>query len=39
MIADGFQLGDEYYTWSLPIVEVQLVKGGVRLAGELNAIW
>lgn len=39
VILDGFALADEYYARSLPIVEMQLVKGGVRLAGELNAVW
>ena len=36
MIVDGFALGDAYYNRAIPIVEMQLVRGGVRLAGQLN---
>lgn len=36
VIIDGFALGSAYYNRSLPIVEMQLVRGAVRLAGQIN---
>jgi len=38
-IENGFDLGTPYYDFTIPIVEMQLAKGAVRLAGLLNAIW
>lgn len=38
-IANGFDLCDAYYARAAPIVDMQLVKGGVRLAHLLNNIW
>jgi len=38
-IANGFALSDDYYQHNLPIVEMQIVKAGLRMAQVLNAIW
>jgi hypothetical protein len=38
-IANGFNLGDPYYKRNLPVVESQIMKGGVRLANVLNTMW
>jgi len=38
-IKTGFDLGDPYYSRNMPIIEMQLAKGGVRLANVLNAIF
>lgn len=38
-IVDGFDLCDEYYMRHQDSVDVQLAKGGVRLAYLLNWIW
>lgn len=38
-IASDFSLGSAYYKFTLPVVEMQLAKGGVRLANLLNNIW
>jgi len=38
-IADHFDLETDYYDRNWPIVELQLAKGGVRLANVLNLIW
>ena len=37
-ITDGFSLGQGYYEFTLPIVEMQLARAGVRLAGVLNKV-
>jgi hypothetical protein len=39
LVQDGFDLGDGYYDFTIPVVEQQLAKGGVRLAGLLNNVW
>ncbi len=39
VIQDGFSLGEGYYENTIPIVEMQLAKGGLRLAGLLNNMW
>jgi hypothetical protein len=38
-IANNFELESDYYYRNYPIVELQLAKGGVRLANVLNQIW
>jgi len=38
-IKNDFDLAMDYYTRNYPIVEIQLAKGGVRLANILNMIW
>jgi len=38
-IANNFDLKTDYYDRNYPIVELQLAKGGVRLANVLNLIW
>ena len=38
-IQSGFDLGTGYYDFTIPIVEMQLAKGAVRLAGLLNKVW
>jgi hypothetical protein len=38
-ITKGFTLGEAYYQFGLPIVEQQLAKGGIRLAGLLNNLF
>jgi len=39
VIKNGFSLGMDYYNRSLPIVEMQLQRGGVRLAAVLNYLY
>ena len=39
VIRNDFKLGNDYYEFTLPIVELQLARGGVRLASVLNKIW
>jgi len=39
VIAQGFSLAQPYYQFTIPIVEMQLAKGAVRLAGLLNNLW
>jgi len=39
IIKTGFSLGNDYYNRSLPIVEEQLQRGGVRLAATLNHLF
>jgi len=38
-IENNFKLESDYYDRNYPIVELQLAKGGVRLANVLNFIW
>lgn len=38
-IANGFDLGTPYYDFTIPVIEMQLAKGAVRLAGLLNKVW
>eukprot|EP00474_Spongospora_subterranea_P008392 CRZ08850.1 hypothetical protein [Spongospora subterranea] len=38
LIMSGFDICQEYYQRSIPVVEAQLIKGGVRLAFLLNTI-
>jgi len=38
-IKNDFDLAMDYYDRNVPIVELQLAKGGVRLANILNLIW
>lgn len=38
-IKNGFNLGEEYYQASFPVVEEQLLKGGIRLAALLEDIF
>jgi len=38
-IENNFDLEMDYYTRNVPIVELQLARGGVRLANVLNEIW
>jgi len=38
-IENDFKLEMDYYTRNYPTVELQLAKGGVRLANVLNLIW
>ena len=38
-IESGFDLEDAYYQFALPVVEMQLARGGVRLANVVNAIF
>jgi len=38
-IKTGFSLGDPYYDRTMPIVELQIAKAGVRLATVLNALF
>jgi len=38
-IQNNFDLQIDYYERNFPIVELQLAKGGVRLANVLNLIW
>jgi hypothetical protein len=38
-IRSGFNLGNPYYAFALPVAEVQLARGGVRLANVINAIF
>eukprot|EP00164_Ancoracysta_twista_P001396 GFYU01001819.1.p1 GENE.GFYU01001819.1~~GFYU01001819.1.p1 ORF type:complete len:127 (-),score=49.31 GFYU01001819.1:36-416(-) len=35
-IDDGFDLGEDYYKNNIDVVDIQLAKGGVRLANVLN---
>lgn len=37
-ISNGFKLGADYYAHNIDVVELQLVKGGIRLANVLNHI-
>jgi hypothetical protein len=32
-------LGTPYYDFTIPVIEMQLAKGAVRLAGLLNKVW
>jgi hypothetical protein len=38
VIKNGFVLGDDYYHHNSAIVDVQIARGGVRLAATLNAL-
>lgn len=38
-IQNGFNLADEYYAFALPVAELQIAKGGVRLANVVNAVF
>jgi hypothetical protein len=38
-IQNGFTLGDDYYNFNSGIVDMQLAKGGVRLASTLNKLF
>ncbi len=38
-IQDGFDLGMPYYNFTVPIVDEQLAKGGIRLAYLLNNVF
>lgn len=38
-IQNGFTLADAYYQFALPVAELQIAKGGVRLANVINAIF
>jgi hypothetical protein len=38
-IEDGFSLANPYYEFVKNVVDMQLAKGGVRLASTLNKIW
>jgi len=38
-IENGFSLASSYFNFVKEVVDMQLVKGGVRLAQSLNAIW
>lgn len=38
-IADGFDLQEGYYKFSLPVIEEQIAKGGIRMAHVLNSIF
>eukprot|EP01101_Sappina_pedata_P012258 TRINITY_DN838_c1_g1_i1.p1 TRINITY_DN838_c1_g1~~TRINITY_DN838_c1_g1_i1.p1 ORF type:complete len:364 (-),score=110.49 TRINITY_DN838_c1_g1_i1:92-1183(-) len=35
-IESGFELGEEYYQWNRDVVDMQLARGGSRLAAALN---
>lgn len=37
-IESGFVLGDDYYNFAIPVIDMQLAKGGVRLATVLNQV-
>jgi hypothetical protein len=39
IIQNDFNLGSDYYEFTKDIVDMQLAKGGVRLATTLNKIW
>eukprot|EP01101_Sappina_pedata_P004281 TRINITY_DN1789_c0_g1_i4.p1 TRINITY_DN1789_c0_g1~~TRINITY_DN1789_c0_g1_i4.p1 ORF type:complete len:314 (-),score=110.46 TRINITY_DN1789_c0_g1_i4:68-886(-) len=39
VIDPGFSLGDDYYNFNKDIIDLQLAKGGVRLASTLNKMW
>lgn len=38
-IRNGFDLGEAYYESRIPVIEQQMIKGGVRLANVLNQIF
>jgi len=38
-IASGFNLGDSYYDFNQNVIDMQLAKGGVRLASILNRLF
>jgi hypothetical protein len=38
-VADNNKLGEDYYQDHIPVVQKQIEKAGIRLAGELNAIF
>jgi hypothetical protein len=38
-VADNNKLGEDYYQDHIPVVKKQIEKAGIRLAGELNAIF
>ena len=38
-IQDGFDLEDPYYNFAYPVAEMQIAKGGIRLANVINALF
>jgi len=38
-IQDGFDLEDGYYQFAIPVAELQIAKGGIRLANVVNALF
>lgn len=38
-IQDGFDLEDPYYNFAYPVAELQIARGGIRLANVINAIF
>lgn len=37
--SSGFDLEDPYYQFAIPVVEMQIAKGGIRMANVLNSVF